>query len=57
MLACDAAVLEDALNRLHEVDALLADVDAGICLLHLAACIASLESRLQQVAAERACAE
>lgn len=44
----NVSLFEDALTKLREVDAMLADADAGICLLHLEACIASLESKLRK---------
>lgn len=42
----DIFILDAALARLREIDALFADLDVGVCALHLDACIASLESRL-----------
>lgn len=42
----DLIVLEGAVDRLREVDALFNELDVGICALHLEACIAALESRL-----------
>lgn len=42
----DIPLLTEALERLREVDRMLDGSDAGVCLIHLAACIASLESRL-----------
>ncbi len=47
MPTSDLPVLETALTRLREVDRLLADTDAGICLIHLEACISALESRVR----------
>ena len=44
----DLATLEAALLRLREVDALLDNTDAGVCLIHLDACIAALESRIRR---------
>lgn len=44
----DLATFELAIARLREVDALLDDTDAGVCLLHLEACIAALESRIRR---------
>ena len=42
----EITVLAQALERLREVDRMLDGSDAGVCLIHLAACIAALESRL-----------
>jgi len=39
-------LLAEALERLREVDHMLDGSNAGVCLIHLAACIAALESRL-----------
>ena len=39
---------EIALTRLREVNELLDDTDAGVCLIHLEACIAALESRVRK---------
>lgn len=45
----DLATFQTALNALRDVERLLADTDAGICLIHLDACIASLESRIRRL--------
>ena len=42
----DIPLLAEALERLREVDRMLDGSDAGVCLIHLEACIAALESRL-----------
>jgi hypothetical protein len=42
----DIRVMELALDELRETNDALGEIDAGICLLHLDACIASMESRL-----------
>ena len=42
----DIPLLVEALERLREVDRMLDGSNAGVCLIHLAACIAALESRL-----------
>lgn len=42
----DIPLLAEALERLREIDRMLDGSDAGVCLIHLAACIAALESRL-----------
>ena len=44
-----AAVYAQAIERLREVETLLDDSEAGICLIHLDACIAALESRIKVV--------
>lgn len=44
----DLATFEVALARLREVDTLLDDTAAGVCLIHLEACIAALESRIRR---------
>lgn len=49
MIAANPAVLGEALERLREVETLLGGTDAGICLIHLDACIASLESRIAKL--------
>lgn len=49
MRNADTTVLAQALERLREVDALLDNSDAGVCLIHLDACIASLESRIAKL--------
>lgn len=46
MRTVDTTVLAKALERLREVDTMLGNTDAGVCLIHLDACIASLESRI-----------
>lgn len=46
MCITDTIVLAQGLERLREVNDLLDDSDAGVCLIHLEACIAALESRL-----------
>lgn len=46
MRTVDTTVLAQALERLREVDTILGNTDAGVCLIHLDACIASLESRI-----------
>ncbi len=48
MKRTDLATFEVALMRLRAVDALLDDSDAGVCLLHLEACIAALESQIRR---------
>lgn len=42
----DMIALDGAIEQLREVDHLFADLDVGICALHLEACIAALESRM-----------
>ena len=42
----EIAVLAQALGRLREVDHMLDETDAGVAVIHLAACIAALESRI-----------
>lgn len=49
MRHADIAVLGQALTRLREVNEMLDDVDAGVCLTHLEACIAALKSRLAKM--------
>jgi hypothetical protein len=49
MRRTDTAVMAEALARLRDVNGLLDDIDAGICLIHLDACIAALESRLRKL--------
>jgi hypothetical protein len=44
----DLATFEAALVRLREVDSLLEGANAGVCLLHLDACIGALESRIRR---------
>lgn len=44
----DLATFEAALARLREVNSLLDGANAGVCLLHLDACIAALESRIRR---------
>jgi hypothetical protein len=46
MCITDTILLARGLERLREVNDLLDDSDAGVCLIHLEACIAALESRL-----------
>ena len=46
MRNAEITVLSEALERLREIDRMLDGSDAGVCLIHLAACIAALESRL-----------
>ena len=46
MCITDTIVLAQGLERLREVNDLLDDSDAGVCLIHLEACIAALESRI-----------
>lgn len=46
MRHAEITVLAQALERLREVDHMLDETDAGVCLIHLAACIAALESRI-----------
>jgi hypothetical protein len=46
MRNAEITVLAQALERLREVDKMLDATNAGVCLIHLAACIAALESRL-----------
>ena len=40
-------LLETAIAHLREIDSSLDGIDAGVCALHLEACIASLESRIR----------
>lgn len=49
MRSAEITVLVQALERLREVDKMLDETSAGVCLIHLAACIAALESRLLKV--------
>ncbi|MFC3711299.1 hypothetical protein ACFOMD_01870 [Sphingoaurantiacus capsulatus] len=44
----DLTLLDQALDRLREANALLEQTDAGVATLHLDACIAALESRLRR---------
>ena len=46
MDANDVSVMVLALERLREVNDVLDEMDAGVCVLHLDACIASMESRV-----------
>ena len=46
MRETDRIAYEVALYRLQEVNELLDGTDAGICLIHLEACIAALECQL-----------
>lgn len=48
MRTTDLDTFKAALARLREVDTLLDNSDAGVCLLHLDACIAALESRIRR---------
>lgn len=48
MRKADLATFEVALTRLREVNALLDGTDAGVCFIHLDACIAALESRIRR---------
>lgn len=51
MCITDTIVLAQGLERLREVNDLLDDSDAGVCLIHLEACIAALESRIAALSA------
>ena len=46
MCITDTILLAQGLERLREVNVLLDDTEAGVCLIHLEACIAALESRI-----------
>lgn len=48
MRKTDLLAFDVALLRLREVNELLDDTDAGVCLIHLEACIASLEGRVAE---------
>ena len=45
----DVSVMMLALERLREVNDALDEIDAGVCVIHLDACIASMESRVMKV--------
>lgn len=42
----DLIVLDAAMDRLREIDAVFSELDVGVAALHLEASIAALESRL-----------
>ena len=44
--ANDIKILETVVEQLRGIDAVLAEIDAGVCALHLDACIAAMESRI-----------
>lgn len=44
----DITVLEAAIEQLLQIDRVFAELDVGVCALHLDACIAALESRLRR---------
>lgn len=54
MCITDTIVLAQGLERLREVNDLLDDTQAGVCLIHLDACIAALESRIATLNAAEA---
>lgn len=45
----DVSVMILALERLREVNDVLDEIEAGVCVIHLDACIASMESRVLKV--------
>lgn len=45
----DVSVMMLALERLREVNDVLDEIEAGVCVIHLDACIASMESRVLKV--------
>jgi len=42
----DIRLLELVAERLREIDLVFTEVDAGVCAIHLDACIAAMESRI-----------
>lgn len=45
----DVSVMMLALERLREVNDVLDEIEAGVCVIHLDACIASMESRVMKM--------
>lgn len=48
MRSTNIPVFNEALSLLRQANRLLDNTDAGVCLIHLDACVAALESRLRR---------
>lgn len=49
MTVATLGTYREALSRLRDVDSLLEATNAGVCIIHLTACIAALESHIAKV--------